>query len=76
MALDVLAAVRAPTLLLVGGLDGPVIEMNEQAYEALNAEKRLVIIEGATHLFEEPGKLDEVVQHATGWFLTYLRRSP
>lgn len=76
MALDVLPAVRVPTLLLVGGLDGPVIDMNEQAYEALDAEKRLVIIEGATHLFEEPGKLDEVVRHATGWFLTYLRRSP
>lgn len=76
MALDVLPAVRAPTLLLVGGLDGPVIDMNEQAYEALDAEKRLVIIEGATHLFEEPGKLDDVARQATDWFLTYLRRSP
>ncbi|WP_163264038.1 dienelactone hydrolase family protein [Chelativorans alearense] len=72
MALSVLPNVRAPTLLLVGSLDGPVIDMNRQAYDALSSKKSLIIIEGASHLFEEPGKLDEVVRHATDWFLTHL----
>ena len=65
--------VRAPTLLLVGSLDGPVVGMNQLAFEALACEKRLVVIEGASHLFEEPGKLDEVVRHATNWFELHLR---
>ncbi|WP_159588997.1 dienelactone hydrolase family protein [Chelativorans xinjiangense] len=72
MALSVLSKVRAPTLLLVGSLDGPVIDMNRQAYDALSSKKSLIIVEGASHLFEEPGKLDEVVRHATEWFLTHL----
>lgn len=72
LALDVLPAVRAPTLLIVGSRDGPVIGMNERAYDALRAEKRLAIVEGAGHLFEEPGTLDEVVRHATQWFLAHL----
>jgi putative phosphoribosyl transferase len=75
LALDVLPVVRAPTLLLVGSRDGPVIGMNERAYDALQAEKRLVIVEGAGHLFEEPGTLDEVVRHATRWFLDHLHPS-
>jgi pimeloyl-ACP methyl ester carboxylesterase len=75
LALDVLPMVRAPTLLLVGSRDGPVIGMNEQAYDALRVEKRLVIVEGAGHLFEEPGTLDEVIRHATQWFLDNLHRS-
>jgi putative phosphoribosyl transferase len=75
LALEVLPAVRAPTLLLVGSRDGPVIGMNEQAYNALRAEKRLVIVEGAGHLFEEPGTLDQVVRHATQWFLDHLNPS-
>jgi putative phosphoribosyl transferase len=75
LALEVLPAVRAPTLLLVGSRDGPVIGMNEQAYHALRAEKQLVIVEGAGHLFEEPGTLDEVVRHATQWFLDHLNSS-
>jgi dienelactone hydrolase len=74
LALDVLGMVRAPTLLLVGSRDGPVVGMNQQAYDALPGEKRLVIIEGAGHLFEEPGTLDQVVRHAIGWFLSYLGR--
>lgn len=74
LAIDVLPQVRAPTLLLVGSLDGPVIEMNERAHRALQTEKRIVIVEGAGHLFEEPGKLDEVVRHATEWFLAHLGR--
>lgn len=72
LAIDVLPAVRAPTLLLVGSRDGPVIDMNKRAYEALRAERQLVIVEGAGHLFEEPGTLDEVVRYATDWFLTRL----
>jgi putative phosphoribosyl transferase len=75
LALEVLPAVRAPTLLLVGSRDGPVIGMNERAYDALRAEKRLAIIEGAGHLFEEPGTLDEVVRHAMQWFLAHLSPS-
>jgi putative phosphoribosyl transferase len=75
LALDVLPIVRAPTLLLVGSRDGPVIGMNERAYDALRSEKRLVIVEGAGHLFEEPGAMDEVVRHATRWFLGHLKPS-
>ncbi|ACB94603.1 dienelactone hydrolase family protein [Beijerinckia indica] len=72
LALDVLPHVRAPTLLLVGSLDGPVIGMNQRAFDALPGKKKIIIVEGASHLFEEPGTLDEVVRHATDWFLTYL----
>jgi putative phosphoribosyl transferase len=72
LAMDVLPLVRAPTLLLVGSRDGPVIEMNRRAYAALKTEKRLVIIEGAGHLFEEPGTLDQVVAHAIAWFRRHL----
>jgi putative phosphoribosyl transferase len=75
LALDALPAVRAPTLLLVGSRDGPVVGMNERAFDALRSEKRLVIVEGAGHLFEEPGTLDEVVRHATKWFLDHLHMS-
>jgi len=73
LALDRLGEVGAPTLLIVGGLDGPVIDMNRTALAALRCEKRLEIVPGATHLFEEPGKLDRVVALATGWFARYLR---
>ncbi|TIP83159.1 MAG: alpha/beta hydrolase [Mesorhizobium sp.] len=72
LAMDALPAVRAPTLLLVGSLDGPVIGMNERALAALKGEKQLIIIDGAGHLFEEPGTMDEVVRHATRWFLEHL----
>jgi pimeloyl-ACP methyl ester carboxylesterase len=75
LALDVLHLVNAPTLLLVGSRDGPVIDMNRAAFEALNSEKQLVIVPGAGHLFEEPGALDEVVRHATQWFLDHLKAS-
>jgi dienelactone hydrolase len=63
-----LAAVRAPTLLIVGGLDDVVIELNEQARRALRCETRLEIVPGATHLFEEPGALERVVALAREWF--------
>lgn len=75
LALDVLPSVEAPTLLLVGSLDGPVIGMNERAHAALGGKKRLIVIEGAGHLFEEPGTLDEVVRYAADWFLVHLDHS-
>ncbi|MEX0704917.1 MAG: dienelactone hydrolase family protein [Planctomycetales bacterium] len=68
LAGDALAQVRAPTLLIVGGDDEPVIGMNRAAAERLAAEHRLEIVPGATHLFEEPGKLDEVARLAADWF--------
>ncbi|HJU13702.1 MAG TPA: dienelactone hydrolase family protein [Candidatus Nitrosotalea sp.] len=67
-----LTEVRCPTLLIVGGCDEPVIELNKNALSILRSEKKLVIVPGATHLFEEPGKLEEVASHACEWFLKYL----
>jgi pimeloyl-ACP methyl ester carboxylesterase len=67
-----LERVRAPTLLIVGGDDDGVIELNESACEALHCEKRLAIVPGATHLFEEPGKLEEVAGIACNWFVHYF----
>lgn len=67
-----LAAVRAPTLLIVGGDDTMVVELNEEAQSALRCENRLEIVEGATHLFEEPGALEEVAALARDWFAHHL----
>jgi pimeloyl-ACP methyl ester carboxylesterase len=64
--------VTAPTLLIVGGEDTPVIRMNEQALQQIRAPKRLVIVPGATHLFEEPGALEEVADLALQWFDHYF----
>ncbi|PYR71713.1 MAG: hydrolase [Acidobacteria bacterium] len=75
LAGQALARVAAPTLLIVGGDDEPVIELNEEALAQLTCEKRLVIVPGATHLFEEPGTLEEVARLARDWFRTYLTRS-
>ncbi|HEY7743537.1 MAG TPA: dienelactone hydrolase family protein [Burkholderiales bacterium] len=72
LAMAALSRVRAPTLLIVGGLDGPVIGMNRRAAEALECEHRVEIVPGATHLFEEPGKLEKVAQLARTWFRRYL----
>lgn len=72
MAMDHLPKVKAPTLLIVGGLDIEVIRMNKEALNKLNATKRLEIIEGATHLFEEPGTLEQVAQLSGEWFSQYL----
>lgn len=72
LAADYLRSVKVPTLLLVGGLDSIVIELNKQAMEQISAEKKLVIIPGATHLFEEPGKLEKVAKLSIDWFLRYL----
>jgi putative phosphoribosyl transferase len=67
-----LPRVRAPTLLIVGGNDFQVIELNRAAFALLRGEKQLVIVPGATHLFEEPGALDEVARLAREWFKRYL----
>ena len=68
-----LGRVRAPTLLVVGGADHGVIGLNEQAAEVLACEKRVAIVPGATHLFEEPGALDQVVELAADWFVARFR---
>ena len=75
LASDSLPLVKAPTLLIVGGLDYPVIEMNRRAYERLYCEKEIEIVPGATHLFEEPGTLDQVAHLAAEWFQTHLHSS-
>ena len=67
-----LPLVRAPTLLIVGDDDTPVFPLNRQAFALLRAEKQLVIVPGATHLFEEPGTLDGVAKLACDWFLHHL----
>lgn len=72
LASDFLPLVKASSLLIVGGFDQQVIELNRLAYEQLLCEKRLVIVPGATHLFEEPGTLEQVAQLAAKWFDRYL----
>jgi len=69
-----LSQVTAPTLLIVGGNDTPVIGINQEAFEHLRSEKQLVIVPNATHLFEEPGALEEVARLAAQWFLKHLGR--
>lgn len=73
LAIQYLPRVKAPTLLIVGSYDEPVIEMNKEAIKHLNATKKLEIVKGASHLFEEPGKLEEVAMLATKWFKLYLK---
>ncbi len=72
LADEYLSQVRAPTLLLVGGWDEEVIELNRKAIAQMTNENKLVIIPNATHLFEEPGKLEEVSKFSTEWFKRYL----
>jgi pimeloyl-ACP methyl ester carboxylesterase len=67
-----LARVWAPTLLVVGGNDHVVLDLNRQALARLRSEKRLEVVPGATHLFEEPGALEEVARLARDWFLKFL----
>lgn len=77
LAEEAFDTVRAPTLLIVGGDDEPVIGMNQRALARLRCpEKKLVIVPGATHLFEEPGKLEEVARIAAEWFTRYLAAPP
>jgi putative phosphoribosyl transferase len=73
LAESYLPSVTAPTLLIVGGDDEPVIEMNRAAYRLLACPKRLVIVPGASHLFEEPGTLEEVAKQALIWFEQHIR---
>ena len=73
LAENALHAVVAPTLLIVGGRDDVVIELNRRAFEQLNGPKALRIVDGATHLFEEPGALERVARLARDWFATHLR---
>jgi putative phosphoribosyl transferase len=72
LAAQALPLVEAPTLLIVGGLDYEVLELNQEALLCLQCEARLDIIPGATHLFEEPGALEKVVAHATNWFTAHV----
>jgi putative phosphoribosyl transferase len=72
LAMPVLPDVKAATLLIVGSIDYYVIGYNEQAYEMLTCTKEMKIVQGASHLFEEPGKLDEVAEMAVEWFSKYL----
>jgi putative phosphoribosyl transferase len=71
-----LLEVRAPTLLIVGGNDFPVIELNQHAYTLMNAQRELAIVPGATHLFEEPGALEEVARLSRVWFERFLTHRP
>lgn len=75
LAESVLDRVRAPTLLIVGGFDDVVIELNEHALKLLTCEKQLSIVPGATHLFEEPGTLDQVIAAAGDWFEAHLQET-
>lgn len=72
LAGDRLSSVKAPTLLIVGGWDRQVIALNEMAAKGLRCEHQITIVPDATHLFEEPGKLEEVAQLARDWFLSHL----
>ena len=72
LAGEALPRVTAPTLLIVGREDEPVIGMNREAMKQLRTEKELEVVPGATHLFEEPGKLEEVARLAAGWFVQHL----
>jgi putative phosphoribosyl transferase len=72
LAGDLLRQVRAPTLLIVGGADTAVLELNAQALELLGGVKELIVVPRATHLFEEPGTLEAAAEHAAHWFAHYL----
>ncbi|MCA2969996.1 MAG: hypothetical protein INH43_15890 [Acidobacteriaceae bacterium] len=72
LAASTLGLVRAPTLLVVGSQDGTVLGYNKRALRQLNPQSRLQVIEGATHLFEEPGALEAVARMAGGWFVDHL----
>ncbi|HLW46164.1 MAG TPA: dienelactone hydrolase family protein [bacterium] len=72
LARDMLGTVSAPTLLIVGGHDRTVLAVNEEALRHIRAEKRLTVVPGATHLFEEPGALETVAHLAADWFRRYL----
>jgi len=72
LAAEALPKVQAPTLLIVGGNDDVVIELNEQARDRMSCEVKLEVVPGATHLFEEPGALEQVAKLASDWFVAHL----
>jgi len=72
LAMEDLPQVTAPTLLIVGSLDQQVLKLNQEAYQKLQCEKHLEIVGGASHLFEEPGKLEKVGELALGWFTDHI----
>ena len=73
LAHEALPKVLAPTLLIVGGKDHEVLILNEQALEEMQCHRKLTVVQGATHLFEEPGTLETVAMLARGWFSSHLR---
>lgn len=75
LALDILPGLKASVLLIVGGQDFQVIEMNQTAYKAIRSVKEMKIVPGATHLFEEPGKLEEVAELAAQWYKKHLGKT-
>ena len=75
LAIDTISGVRAATLLLVGSLDTEVLRFNQQAYVRLRSLKKLVVVPGASHLFEEPGTLEQVASLAGNWFQQYAMRA-
>lgn len=76
LAAETLAAVEAPTLLIVGGRDEPVLGLNRLALERLHCPREIAVVPGATHLFEEPDALEEVARLATAWFTRHLAGAP
>jgi putative phosphoribosyl transferase len=72
LARGALTRVRAPTLLIVGGADRTVLALHRQALELVSGPKELIVVPGATHLFEEPGTLEEVADLAADWFVRHL----
>ena len=72
--INALERVASPTQLIVGGFDDTVVDLNRHAYRFLGCEKKLVIVPGATHLFEEPGTLEQVARHAATWFSKFMPR--
>lgn len=70
-----LSEVKCPTLLIIGGFDNAVIKLNEQATELMTCEKTIKIVYGASHLFEEPGKLEDVAKISSEWFVQKLKES-
>ncbi len=75
LAMEHLARVKAPTFFIVGGFDDVVIELNQKAYDHLTSEKKMEIVPGATHLFEEPGTLEQVADLARDWFVKHLKKT-
>jgi dienelactone hydrolase len=76
LAINDLPQVKVPVLLIVGSLDTDVLQMNKDAYRQLAGEKELTVVDGASHLFEEPGKMEMVSELAANWFQKYLTGTP